>query len=548
LAQCTGGIYDELNQLTTRADEDVITAEETGEDAKVAQINRYKLYLQRSKKAHMIRDRAAEISDKLGATLEGLSSDGAVDIIHTSTSDYMNWIKSDRILFNNQPALSPEETGVPTIRRFLFNLPASQNFRDYNNHINFAVPAFVDKLKRVVTQSDRDAGFRTIADDFDNLRSRFLRDMVAQLKWCYQNYVHISIKRVKRDASVYQSTLEKRIKSRWLTLRSPAFTRIVKSRGTVPQGTSKAKGLENAVNWNLDLAKIMKPGFQNWHSSHTENLKLLKDALPLQLDRLYQETVALMNRSQANLITVEKAKLKWVSYRLRMQSKLTALMDEMMAEENRFLNRSTLKDERENNLITTLTDAIYDDVFMSFPDLKVNPTPPGKPKRYKTPILPFRKARLEAHFLAEDAHFVDRLIALFQDQLQTKMFGHIDKHFTKFDAMFDDFSKLLRDHAPVDFSIDPRGEAIRTELGKHIEFIEEKSGALRTLLPVDLTQEDESLLANEDSFDDAEGKIPDLEYYLEKVSKKKRGTKEASNATSMRDVEPKLKRIKHETP
>jgi hypothetical protein len=86
------------------------------------------------------------------------------------------------------------------------------------------------------------------------------------------------------------------------------------------------------------------------------------------------------------------------------------------------------------------------------------------------------------------------------------MIGHIDKHFTKLGAMFDDFSKLLRDHAAVDFSIEPRGEAIRAELEKHIKFIEEKAGALRNLLLVDLTQEDESLLANEYSFIDAEGR------------------------------------------
>jgi hypothetical protein len=203
-----------MNQLMTRADEDATAADEEGEDVKVAQINRYKLYLQRFKKAQMVKDRAAEISDKLGATLEGLSSDGAVDIIHTSTSDYMNWIKSDRIPFSNQPALSPEETGVPTIRKFLFNLPASQNFRDYNSHIDIAVPAFVDKLKRVVTQSDRDAGFRTIADDFDDLRGRFLRDMVVTLEWYYEGYVKLSVKKIKRDASAYKTSVETRIKKR----------------------------------------------------------------------------------------------------------------------------------------------------------------------------------------------------------------------------------------------------------------------------------------------------------------------------------------------
>jgi hypothetical protein len=253
--------------------------------------------------------------------------------------------------------------------------------------------------------------------------------------------------------------------------------------------------LENSVNWNAELASIVRPGFHNWYASHSENMKLLKDALPLQLDSLYHDTVALMNKSQANLTTVEKAKLKWSPYRHRMQSKLMAMLDEMMAEEKRFLHRATLKDERENNIISVLTNDIYDDVFISVPQLKVSPTPPGKAKRYVTPVFKFRKDRLETHFLHDKAHFVDRLIELFQTQLHEKMEGLIDKHFTKMKAMFEDFSKLLRDHAPVDFSIDPRGEAIRAELEKVIPYIEGKAEALHDLIPVDLTEEEESKTA-----------------------------------------------------
>jgi hypothetical protein len=68
-----------------------------------------------------------------------------------------------------------------------------------------------------------------------------------------------------------------------------------------------------------------------------------------------------------------------------------AMLDEMIAEEKRMLHRATLKDERGNNIISALTDNIYDDVFISAPPLKVSPTPPGKAKRYVTPVFKFRK-------------------------------------------------------------------------------------------------------------------------------------------------------------
>ncbi|KAH7067835.1 hypothetical protein FB567DRAFT_585403 [Paraphoma chrysanthemicola] len=542
---CSGEVYDSIKELLERTDQDAITADEEGNDAKVGQITRYRQYLERYRKSRMIKDRASIISDKFGATLKGLTMEGAVEIIHTSTADYMIWIKSEKTPFSNQPALFPNETGVPAIRKFLYNLPASQNFKSYVNHINLTVPAFVDKTKRVVSQSDRDAGFLTIADDFDDLRSRFLRDMVKSIKWFYIGYSKNSVSKIRKDVKSYKEAVKNKVQNKWLQLKSPAFTRILKGRGTVLQGTSKAKGLENTVNWNAELATIFRPGFQNWYETHSEHLKLLRAALPLQLDRLYLNTVSLMNNSRANLITVEKAKIKWRPLRLRMTSKLMAMMDEMASEEKRLLNRATLKDERENNIIAALTDDIFDDVWVTMPPTKS--TPAGKRPRYVTPVFRFRKDRLETHFLHEKAHFVDRLIKLFQEQLEEKMHGLIDKHFAKIIAMFDEFSKLLRDHAPVDFSVDRRGEAIRAELEHHIPYLESKAEALRNLLPIDLTEEDESLLVDDDNIDEANGQVPDLEYYIDKVSKRKRGDGKSFTASVKRETEPKPKRIKLET-
>lgn len=520
-----------------KADEDAATAEEEGEEMKVLPLTRYKQYLQRCKKLQYIQERMENISDKLGAELRGLSPLEPVEILHTSTADYMTWIKSEKIPFDRQPALSPEETGVPTIRRFLFNLPASQNLRLYTHHINDVVPAFVEKLNRVVTQSDRDAGFRTIADEFDSLYNKFLGDMLKQVHWVRECYSKASVDKMKKDTAAYKKALKERIEKRWLTLRSPAFTRILKSRGTVPEGTSKAKGLEKTVNWNLEIANIMRPGFQKWHAMHTERLQNLKAAIPLQLDRLYLGTSALMNNSAANLITVEKAKIKWKPYRQLMKSKILAMMEELLVEEKKLLNRATLADERENNLITFLTDSIYDDVFASTPELK--PTAPGKPKRYVTPILRFRKDRLEKHFLTTDDHFIDELVNTFQDQLDEKMTSLVDKHFIKLNVMFDGFSKLLREHAPIDYEVSPMGVHMREQLEKQISYIEGKSKTLRTLLPASIKDEDEAGGSLDDCVDDAGDQVHDLEYFLNQIAMQKRKRGETLGSAS--------KRVKQET-
>jgi hypothetical protein len=64
-----------------------------------------------------------------------------------------------------------------------------------------------------------------------------------------------------------------------------------------------------------------------------------------------------------------------------------------------------------------------------------------------------------------------------------------------------------------------------------------------------LHEEEESMLAAEDSYDDSNGQSQDLNYFLEKVSKNKnkRGNGESSTAMVKREAEPKVKRLKFES-
>lgn len=165
----------------------------------------------------------------------------------------------------------------------------------------------------------------------------------------------------------------------------------------------------------------------------------------------------------------------------------------------------------------------------------------SKRPRYITPIFRFRKERLEEHFLDEEDQFVDRLIGTFKDQLEEKINGLIDKPFTELTAMFTDSGKLLREHGPVDFDIDSRGRDIRTKLEQQIPYIEDKVQALKQLLPVQLTDEDESLLANDGNGDAREFEAQDLGYAMDNCSKRKRRGGASSKA------QPSCKRIKHET-
>lgn len=98
----------------------------------------------------------------------------------------MEWIRPARITYSNQPDLPLEMTGIPAIRKYLRGLPAEQNLKDYDRHINTSIPAFIDKIKRTVGETDRDGSFRVIAEEFDRLHQGFMARLLSQAKSSYK--------------------------------------------------------------------------------------------------------------------------------------------------------------------------------------------------------------------------------------------------------------------------------------------------------------------------------------------------------------------------
>lgn len=512
-------------------------ADEEDDNKKSVLSGRYKQYLDRKKKSLAIQERAIKISNILSATLEGPSSQ-KIDIFHTSTSDYMNWIKSEKISYDRQPALSPEETGVPTIRRFLFNLPANQNLRAYAQMINVTVPTFIDKLKRVVSQSDRDEGFQTIAKECDSMHEFSLCALSEQFKHSLLSASKFAMAKTKKDVPGYKLQIDEKVRKQWVAFPAAAFNRILKSKGDVPQGSSKAKGLDKTVNWNADLAGYLRALFAKWNGSYTVQFGLLKGALSLCMDRLYFATVTQMDNTAANLVTVEKAKIKWKPAKDRFKVRIAAMFDDMMKEEKRLLNRVTLEAEQDNNLIAEITDSIYDEVFTSLPKVV---SKPGQRTRYEMSMINFKRNLLKELLISPkpQAHFVDRLLILFQDELEEKMHQVVDKHFEVITNYIRSITKVIHDHGPVDFTIDSVGENVREVLNGHIPYIETKAQALCDLLPVALKEGDSETSTNtNESLEDSDVQPHDFKYFLGKFAKQKQ--KRAAE-TTMGGVNKKVK-------
>jgi hypothetical protein len=523
LSQCSGSGYDEIKRFIQDTEEQEAQLDDDEDDEtlkKKSVIDKYKSYLERTMKQKKVFDRAEDITPELAAKLQGRSAQSVPQIFHTSASEYMEWIKPSKISYKNQPSLSVDMTGIPAIRQFLYSLPAEQNLKDNDNQINAVLPTFIEKIKRTVTEADRDGGFLTIADEFDGIRKDFMARMLSQAKSFFQSASDASINKIMVDVPNFKDQVTELYMEDWNELKAAAFNRILKCRGTVLKGVSKAKGLEQGTNWNKDLANILAPGFHKWSKFYIERVKPMIKSLAQAFNQFHHKALRTMNNSAANLPTVERAKRRWEPLRDRVRAKLLGLEDIILGCQTRTLQWATMEHDRENNLIAHVTDDIYDAVFTTAPALKPpNPKAKKQYKQYVEPKLKFQKKKLAELFLHSDHHFVDRVINYFQAEFDKAMRQILNEHFAGIEKLFEDYSIAIRQQAPIDYTITPEGEAIRAEVEQRIPELQEKIDELRSMLPVRASQEDASYV-QDDNFDIKEDE-DNLALIYEKMVKRK---------------------------
>jgi hypothetical protein len=98
------------------AEDETCQAEEDDDMAKADQAGKYKTYLERKRKERKVKERAKDITQELSGKLQGRNSEDTVQTFHISATDYLAWTKRDKIIFRDQPALTPEDTGIPGLR------------------------------------------------------------------------------------------------------------------------------------------------------------------------------------------------------------------------------------------------------------------------------------------------------------------------------------------------------------------------------------------------------------------------------------------------
>jgi hypothetical protein len=88
-----------------------------------------------------------------------------VDVLPVSATEYQSHLGCEDA--DEQPKISPEATGLPQLRRYLFHLPAQTNFRTLRHHVFETLPDIVGRIQRINKKFESDGGSEHMRQKFD---------------------------------------------------------------------------------------------------------------------------------------------------------------------------------------------------------------------------------------------------------------------------------------------------------------------------------------------------------------------------------------------
>ncbi|KAJ4294178.1 hypothetical protein N0V90_007868 [Kalmusia sp. IMI 367209] len=490
LASCSGELYDRIRKLIKEARIAVTKATRQKDSKQKSQSENYKVYLERYLLEQFARERKTRISHYLSEKLYGRTAIDVPQIFHVSAANQLEWLEGPDILFCDQPPLSPQLTGVPSIRKYIFNLLAPRKFRDVVEHINIFLPRYIGKIERVMELSDRDADFETITKDLIGMIDGLIKDLLSQAKCLFQKIFKDTFGKARHDTTVYKRQVDSKFRKELLLLRGQILNIVLKYRGTVHPGASKAKGLEKGYPFNKELSNILDPMFQKWAVAYVDCMKYMKPALLQFTGLIHRAVMQTLDNSSANIMVVERAKRKWSTHRRILLAKMEELMDQFERDHERSMLWATMEDNRQKCLVATITDSHYENVFASSPAER----PSSKPnkKRYVMPRVKYQRELLEKLFLDPSNHFVDITLKHFQDEYGSILNLLLEKHFNNIRHVLEQYGAVLQAEAPIPYKVESRGITIRADFQRDLASIEQHLKNLKELVPEALYTEDDN--------------------------------------------------------
>jgi hypothetical protein len=211
-------------------------------------INSYDQYVRKCARFARIQYEEEVIKKKFG--------DSNIDVVLVSARQYSLWMGWDED--DESPKISPEATGLPTLRRYLLQLPAQSNYMALKRHVFDTLPGIAKYIDRILTKFDEDVSYARMR--------KYLKEqlpvLLEVLNGLSYNESHSHIIRpwdCNLEDQPMKKDLEKFVaKLQHVLVHYATFIKILKENGIPVNG----KGLGR--NLNREVMQVFQPLIEKW--------------------------------------------------------------------------------------------------------------------------------------------------------------------------------------------------------------------------------------------------------------------------------------------
>lgn len=241
----------------------------------------YEVHLENIAKLAFIDYRAESVANEMATKFKDLDTD-PISVFSISASMYVDSMSKKR---SGRPLMSPEETGIPGVRRYLLELCAEANLKVYKNHAFEKMDNLLDRCRRITDVEKRHEGYKLLRPGF----AKAVADTRDELSRIFNRFLEKDVAKVFVDGQkkkLRQTQLLKVVDewahgSKWNTYRA-----CLVRKGIGRSMSVKYKTPENptgAYNWNESQAEVINEDVDAWEKKMKSAVRTLaghlKDAI-----------------------------------------------------------------------------------------------------------------------------------------------------------------------------------------------------------------------------------------------------------------------------
>ncbi|CAO2653639.1 Nn.00g030500.m01.CDS01 [Neocucurbitaria sp. VM-36] len=250
-----------------------------------------------------------------------LQEKGHIAIFAVSADVYMTW---KDFLRREDPFLSPQGSGIPALRRFLFGLPATQNFLDYRAYIFEKLPAFRTKAGCVAKKHQEDKSYadmrQGVKDHLLVLKAELVELQITQIEALVISPWNL------REQDNISHGIRLMVAHEWIPakIHYSGFAKMLRENGIPDCGKYAGK-----KNLNDDVLGTMKHYMTQWHTKMLSRLAQLAQSLNRPTQDLLRKINSRINGSSAVPALKIRAAHALVDASRRIEAAYLVLLDEL---------------------------------------------------------------------------------------------------------------------------------------------------------------------------------------------------------------------------